>query len=318
MVNLESLKKLVTTNSFSNLVNQKDLDNIQSIIDNNPEFFNQNKLLSGVLFIQELNNKSPKERTKYGFRVSQPTGIGQWQDTNGVIYNSKFLNYLIGEKNVIFDANGIVEELIFFESVPLFEQSIELICTFVSELLKKQISVSLSEFLTKVDGLSDEYVGHDYFIRNIHVNYETNSVRLFLYKETDDDSRLKELISHVAPNNSSKFWQNAHGISDCCQDRFYDPDTITGMIVEITPDGLNEYVGYSLQPAVESVEKYKESSNIIIDDIHKWQWINDTHRKDLNEWMSHFGFKNMFIGFQVETSSNQIKSRIIYGNDGFY
>lgn len=317
MVDFEALKKLVSTNSFRDLVNQQDITNIQSIIENNPDFFNQKRLLPGVMFIQEANNKVNKERSKYGFRVSQPTGVGQWQDTKGVIYNSKFLNYLINEKNVIFDSEGIVEEIIFCESVPLFSESIEYITTFISEVLKTEQLTSLSEFLHKIDGLSDEYEGHDYFVRQIFINYRNNSAKLWLYKETNNNERLKELVDHIATNKTSRFWQNANGIADCCQDRFYDPSTLTGVIIEITKDGLSDYVGYNFQPSPENADKYKETSNIILGDAIRWDWMNPEYSTQLSEWSSYFGFNNIFISFQVETISNQVNSRVIYGNSGF-
>jgi len=316
MVNLDAIKRLIDIKSFTNLVDDKDLENINVIINNNKEFFNQKRLLPGVIFIQEIDNKLPKERSKYGFRVSQPTGVGQWQDTNGIIYDSKLLNYLIAEKNVIFDADGIVEEIIFLESVPLFQESVEIACNFISRLLKVDQVDELSTFLMKVDGLDEKYEGHDYFIRQIYVNHRNNSVKLFLYKETNNNDRVKELVEYIATNKTSKFWQNACGIADCCSNRFYDDSTLTGITIEITPAGISNHVGYNLQPALQNPDKYKESSDVIINDALRWEWIPSEYHKNLMEWSSCFGFRNIFIGYQIETISNQISSRIIYGNSG--
>lgn len=316
MVNLEALKNLVSTNTFSDLVVQQDLDNIQSIIENNPDFFNQKRLLSGVMFIQEITNKSPKDRTKYGFRVSQPTGVGQWQDTNGVIYNSKFLDYLIKEKNVVFDSEGIAEEIIFCESVPIFPESIDLIKSFICELLKTDDIKELSEFLLKIDGLSEEYVGNDYYIRQIFIDYRNNSIKLWLYKETNNVEGLKDLVSHIAKDKYSKFSQNALGIGDCCQSRFYDESTLTGLIIEVSKDGLSNYVGYNFQPSLEDPQKYMSSSNTILEDTARWEWITPKYSSTMSEWISHFGFNNIFVGVQVETTSTEVNTRIIYGNDG--
>jgi len=317
MVNLDAIKRLIDIKSFTNLVDEKDIININNIISNNVDFFNQKRLLPGVIFVQELINKLPKERCKYGFRISQPTGVGQWQDTNGVIYDSTILNYLISEKNVIFDSDGIAEEIIFLESIPLFPESIELLCDFVSKLLKTDKVDDLSSFLLKVDGLSETYEGHDYFIRHIYINYRTNSVKLFLYKETNNTDRLKELIEYIATNKTSKFWQNANGIADCCSSRFYDESTLTGITIELTASRLSNHIGYNLQPALQNQEKYKESSSTIINDALRWEWIPEEYHKNLSEWGSCFGFKNLFIGYQIETILDQVTSRIIYGNSGF-
>lgn len=324
MVNLTSIRRLIDCGDYSHLIDETDYKNIDNLITHRQDVFNDKRLMDGIILVQEYSNNKPVEK-KYGVIVSQPTGVGQWQSVTKKIYDNKFLDYLLSVKNIIFNSNGeIEEEIIFFESVPIFNESIEMIQKFVSDLLEVDHVPNLSEFLSNVDGLcEDDELNHDYFLRQIYLNYKSKTAKLVLYKLSDNDNNLKTLVEKIATNKTSKFWANANGIAGCCSGYFCSPDIISGLMIEVDSAGLVDKVGYIAQPAQNTKfidNKFssiqQDSEQYLLSETCRWSWIPEDHAEQLSRWPNDSRFANLLLGFQIETTSKESISRIIYGNNG--
>jgi len=318
MVNLTSIRRLIDCGSYSELINETDYKNLENLITHRQDVFGNKKLHDGVMFVQEYVNKKPLERSKYAFMMSQPTGIGQWQSINGKIYENKILNYILEVKSITLSNNEVEEELIFFEYFPLFAESISYIKTFISELLGVADIPDISTFLSNIDGLSEDYTV-EYSLRYILHNHKSNSVKLYIFKRTDDTNNLTNLISKVATNKTSKLFQNANGVANCFSGLFYNENVNSSFFIEVTPDGICEQIGYAAVPGQsrELVNAFstvpQDCENHIISESCRWGWIPEEHSWKISEWKNDNRFTNVFISFDVSVTSNSVLSKVIYG-----
>lgn len=324
MVNLTSIRRLIDCGNYPHLIDETDYKNIENLITYRQDVFNDKRLLDGIIFVRECKKKLTSCK-KYGVMMSQPTGVGQWQSVSKKIYENKFLNYILNVKNITFDENGeLEEEVLFFESVPMFNESVEMIHQFVSELLETSSIPNFKEFLSNIDGLcDDEELNHDYFLRQIYFNHKSKSAKLVLYKTSNNTNNLKYLVEQIADDKKSKFWINSNGITDCCSGCFTNPDIIAGLSIEVNSDGITKNLGYIAQPAqnqkflqnsFSSVQQ--ESEDYLISEFSRWEWISPEHAFELNQWKSDSRFANLVLAFHIETNSEGPTSKIIYGNNG--
>ena len=349
MVDLESLERLISANDYPHLVSQVDVDNIRSIVNAHPSLFEKSwdergskRRDSGAVFIREyiqdpLNGlKDVDIKNLYGFFFTATAQVGQYQSYgDSYVHRNPILNYFLGNRVLVFDADNpteVYEEHIDFETFPMFSASRKYICEFVSALTGNQDTSSLESILDKIDSLDPSTEDDFDFSLNylVHKKYN-NSVELHLYKSSNDDTGVEDIIADVAGSKRTKFFNNSKSSVTCMGDNYTDDNT--NVLIDITfgQEGLEKNFGQSMMPmkkrnaptgtlSTDNMQQYNEYRNNhnssmvrMSDNLDNYQWLPEGWKKELQTWEDCRWTENVFATFKVNAKHEGNTFRLAYG-----
>lgn len=280
MVNLTSIS------TYPNLFNSTDVDAIKELADMYPDVANDS---IGLI-------KSDKDTPKYGFKVTVPTGIEQYEYFSGHLGNNTLFKYLNKYKFLYFKNGVMTNEVLSFEAPPLIEPTIDALCQLATEVTGNTDTSSLREVL---EILEPDELG-DYEISTANLSMIDKSIRIGLMKESTSIS--EDILKLYGTRSNTKTYQNIEGVSTLVDTLIDNDNNLVEMIIEFNSTGLVKEIGYALstqfaldapegttaqdnfQVYLERHESHKTSVNDISYNAKEWYWMSEEWQKEIILW----------------------------------
>ena len=287
MVNLDHLTSIST---YPNLFNSTDVDAIRELSEIYPDVVSSAHDSIGLI-------KSDKDTPKYGFKLSIPTGIEDYEYFNGNLGKNVLFKHLNKYKFLYFNNNVMTNEILSFESPPLIDPSIDALCQLATEVTGNTDTSSLREVLKMLE--PDEF--GDYEISTADISVINKSIRIGLHKTSCSIS--EEVLKYYGTRSNTKTYQNIEGVSSLVDNLIVDSDNnLVEIVIEFNSTGLVKEIGYALSTRfsydapegstpqdnfgvyLDRHESHKTSVSNISSSVKNWYWMSEEWEKEIVLW----------------------------------
>ena len=337
MVELELLEKVQRSGEYPNLLTSTDVDNIKLIVESNPSLFaypwydkRSNRRDCGVAISKTLGGST---LYGFGFDVVKQNSVYKLWDNH--ILRSNLFAHIFDSKIYFYDPSdpsSPEEEHISFDSVPIFQPSINMICGIASEITGRQSVGDLQNLLQIIQNV-EELDDLDYTLTYMRINRKRQTIK-FDFEKNDNNNTFTDIVESLTSEGSIARI-NCSGLAGIVASEILsDENTTTSMTITYGPGGLSEEISFSLStiwsklaaPGTSPQDNYtvfRERSVSHTNFVHgtsnmftNQNWITSDISNEISTWEDNTILENIYAVTTISASESGVGTELIYGFSG--